>query len=154
MRRINKSSKGQFYLLSAIIIVGILIGFISVVNYLSVKDNSRVNEIAAELEIEGEKVLDYDKYNSQSEFANFAQNYSNYVGEEYTIYYIVGEMGDMDVYYFDSSGAQTGYSYEEVGSDLSVTIDDVDYDFDLKKGINFHFIIIDSRGNERHVAKG
>ena len=65
----------------------------------------------------------------------------------------MGEIGSMEAYYFDGS-IQTNQAYEEIGNDLSITLDEVIYDFDLNKGVNFHFLIIDSRTESRHVAKG
>ncbi len=148
----NKS--GQFYLLSAIIIIGILISFVAVVNYLSKSLSSKVDEFSQELKIEGEKVLDYDKINGESEFENFAKNYSNYAGEEIEIYYVVGEIGGMEVYYFDDSDLRVNQDFDEEGNSLNVTLNNVVYDFNLKKGVNFNFIIVEEKGGERYVVKG
>src|SRR3989344_4139149 len=50
---------GQFYLLAAIVIIAIIIGFASVSNYIKNKSSVTVYNLRDELGIEGAQVLDF-----------------------------------------------------------------------------------------------
>ena len=56
-RRWNKS--GQFYLIAAIVIISVIIGFTSVANYSKKKSSEGMNELRDELQIETAKILEY-----------------------------------------------------------------------------------------------
>ncbi len=145
------NKKGQFYLLASIIIVGILIGLVTVQNYSFEKSISRVDDFADELRIEGEKVLDYDKKNGANEFENFAKNYSEYIGESIKIYFIFGDLNDVKVYSY-VNGAKERNSYDLNENDLSVSLEGDLYNFKLNKGDNFHFVMFEPRDIEKYVV--
>lgn len=151
---LNKNNKkGQFYLLASIIIVGILIGLISIQNYSFEKSVSNVGSFSEELKIEGKKVLDYDKKNGQNEFENFANNYSKYVGDSIEIYFIFGSFSNIEVYnYVD--GIKKNSAFELNGNNLNVVLHGETYNFKLNKGDNFHFIMLESKDLEKHVIVG
>lgn len=145
-----KNKRGQFYLIAAIIVVAILIGFISLKNYSNKEEVLKVSSLSEQLKIEGEKVLDYDKRNSPDKFEDFAKSYSDYAGDKIDIYYILGTTSNMEVYSF-VNGVKTDKTFSQDGSDLSVEINGTTYDFELENGNNFHFIMIEKKGGEQDV---
>lgn len=100
----KKNSAGQFYLIATIILIGLIISFALINNYSSNKDPRNLKQMAEELKIEGEKVLDYDIINSQLKFEEFSRDYSVYAGENKEIYFILVETdGSFQAYKYDLS---------------------------------------------------
>jgi len=151
----NGNKKGQFYLVATIIIVGIVIGLAVIFNYSTKTNSYEVEEIAKELNIESQKVMDYDIAQSTNKLENFAGNYSSYVGEDKDIYFIiVDEDGDGEAYKYI---AEEKVNFSE---DLNVTGEEIQfglnetYTFKREKGKNFYFIIIYDKRGERYVYTG
>ena len=151
----KRNKKGQFYLVATIIIVGIVIGLAVIFNYSTKTNSYEVEEIAKELNIESQKVMDYDIAQSTNKLENFAGNYSSYVGEDKDIYFIiVGEVGNGEAYKF-TDGEKVDFS-----EDLNVTGEEIQfglnetYTFKREKGKNFYFIIIYNKGGEIYVYTG
>lgn len=154
------NKKGQFYLIAAIIIAGILAALAVTSNYLSRTDSTSVEKIQRELKIEGEKVLDYEAINSGTslnEFDDFSKKYSYYAGSDKDIYFILVDQnrGVREAYKY------TGETRVNFDEDLTVSSENIvfsldgrDYTFDLEEGKNFYFVIVyDTRG-ERYVSTG
>ena len=60
----NKS--GQFYLIAAIVIISVIIGFTSIANYSKKKSSEKMNDLRDELQIETSKILEYGMNNYPS----------------------------------------------------------------------------------------
>ncbi len=95
MIKINQK-KGQFYLIAAIIIVGIVIGFAAVTNYYKRGGISekKVYFLSSELDIEGSYVVDYSVYRNQDStelLKKFAEEYGKYAGEDRSIFFVFGD---------------------------------------------------------------
>lgn len=148
-----KSKRGQFYLIATMIIIAIIISFAAISNYSFKKSPSRFEEMAKELRIEGEKVLDYDKIHSTSQFEIFAKDYSEYAGNEIDIYFIVGN-SPVGAFRYDGETRVNLNEYLDVGSSIVFTLDEVDYEFELEEGINFYFIIVQELEGEKYVVAG
>jgi len=58
-----KGDKGQIYLITTIIIIAVVIGFVTISNYAQKQDSVKIYDLGEELNIEGENVLDYGIYN-------------------------------------------------------------------------------------------
>lgn len=73
------SKKAQFYLIAAIIIIGIIIGLTSVANYITTKKKPvKFYDLSSELNEEGARVIDYGIYNAEdipTRIENFLDNY-------------------------------------------------------------------------------
>lgn len=54
-----KNRKGQFYLIAAIVIISIIIGFTSVANYSKKKSSEQMNYLRDEMQIETAKIIEY-----------------------------------------------------------------------------------------------
>ncbi|MGY4884762.1 MAG: hypothetical protein ACP5NZ_04260 [Nanobdellota archaeon] len=148
--------RGQFYLVATIIIVAVLIGLAATLNYSTKKSSYEAEEIAKELKIEGEKVLDYDANTGSDRFEDFANDYSYYVGEDKDIYFIVVDK---------STGFQDAFMYTEgqrvdLGSNLIVNnevtfrYNNQNYEFKLEEGKAFYFIVVYDKGGDTYVLTG
>lgn len=151
--------RGQFYLIAAIIIAGILIGISYIINYSTKSVSYEAEESANELRIEAERVMDYEMNNpltALNELEDFAMEYSYHEsGKE--IYFIV---------YDPATSLREAYSYSEnnkvdytgdleIGdTEIYFNNDNKVYTFPLEKGKNFYFLIIYDSGGERYVYAG
>lgn len=145
------NKRGQFYLLAAIIIVGIFIGIVALSNYSFKKSSTELNKIKEEMKIEGEKVLDYDKRNNDNKFEEFAKNYSAYVGENINIYFIVETSSSIEAYKYEGDN-KIIIPHEVISNEVFLTVEGEEYSFDLKTGDDFYFIIIQEKEGEKHVV--
>jgi hypothetical protein len=176
----RSDNRGQFYLLSAIVIISIIIGFSAISTYTKKTGEIRVIDLGEELGIESSNVLDYGTYNIEqaSNLSNFlidfASNYSEYLGEDTELSFIFGSPEDTTatvVNYEEiiTSSVSYGSSTITTTSRLeNVTYSDVvssgdtkttrisfkgqDYDFELKPGENFYFVISQNVGEEVHTT--
>jgi hypothetical protein len=167
--------KGQFYLIAAIIIIGIMIGFAAVSNYAQKRGTIKLYDLGDELGIESANVLDYGTYSELNEtqmqalLSSFVQNYCIYAGEGRNLYFIFGNeqkitiMGCQELtseISLESGGNILIIGGEETFSEeffpgsrlVVITINDVEYKFHLKSGENFYFIIYEEVGGEEHVV--
>jgi len=165
--------KGQFYLLTTIIIITIIVSLITVSNYSRERSNIKFNYLGEELEIESEKVLDYgikNNKNLKELLENFTRDYSDYSDTENS-YFIFGDENEVTVtgYKKLSSGAifiNAGSGNETLNlnkgeynsrdflnpaESIKVTVDGVRYDFILRSGENFYFIISKEINEEKYI---
>lgn len=151
-----KNKRGQFYLVATIIIVGLVVALSVAINYSTKTNYSDVEEIAKELTIESQYVLDHDTYNTENEFDNFGMVYSEYAGDDKSIYYIiVDENEGTEEAYKYSGGNKVDLSENlDVNQDIQYTLDSRVYHFKLEYGKNFYFIVAQDRGGERYVVTG
>jgi hypothetical protein len=177
----RSDNRGQFYLLSAIVIISIIIGFSAISTYTKKTGEIRVIDLGEELGIESSNVLDYGTYNSEqvsnldSFLKNFVGNYSGYVGEDTELSFVFGSSDDTTVTVVNYEESITGtVTYggttitttsriENVTSSTVVSsgdkkttrisFKDQDYDFELRPGENFYFVISQNVGEEVHTTK-
>lgn len=158
-KRMIKNKRGQFYLVATIIIVGLLVGLSVVVNY-SIKSSSYgIEKITKELNIEGEKVLDYEAVNPSTEldeFDDFSEKYSAYIGDDKDIYFIiVDEEENVKEAYKYTDGTKVDLSSDLiVDSSIKFNLNSRTYNFELEKGKNFYFVLVYEKGGESYVYTG
>jgi hypothetical protein len=167
--------RGQFYLIATIIITAIIVGFAAVVNYSEEKTPVKIQELGEELKIESEKILDYCTYNNLDEtemenlLINFIGNYSKY-SEEKDLYFIFGDRSKITVIVYQESGEEI---YVDVGdgnelltmsggtgkkdfnpilNEVTITVKGTEYNFEIKSGENFYFIISQEIEGEQYVV--
>jgi hypothetical protein len=153
MREVNK--KGQFYLIAAIIIAGILIALFYATNYSQKRVSYDAEEISEELRIEAEYVLDYELNNPGTgieEFEDFAMEYSDYAKDK-EIYFILVDLNDGIQEHYKYTGATKVPSGELYvgGNEIQFKIDGGTYIFPLEEGKNFYSVILYDKGGERYV---
>ena len=139
----------------------------------------KIYDLGEELNIEGENVLDYGTYNglSKNETAEllkaFVETYSEYLGEDVEIYLLIGDEdslivigqegleNDLEIDFGISGDAIKRFATKEyfpkgkdsiIGNKIKVKIRENEYEFELKQGENFYFIISQKVGEEKHVA--
>lgn len=159
--------RGQFYLVSAIIIVSLIVGVFTITNYAKQETSTRVYDLSEELGIESNQVLDYglvqqghaSSSNAKSMkdiFTDFTNKYSKYVSDtSIKIFFIFGNRTSISVVnYNELSGSfSVGVSELEIYSGtkvqevipkedkVTVIIEGVEYVFNLQPGENFYYII-------------
>ena len=91
------NKRGQFYLIAAIIIIGALIGVVTVTNFAITRqsaDEIKVYQLSQELKLESEQVINYGILTSSLDTAlsRFTEEYSSYIGDqENDVYFIYGD---------------------------------------------------------------
>lgn len=175
-----KGKRGQFYLIAAIVIIGIIIGYAAISNYLEREESTKVYDLGEELGIESAEVLDYGKFNEFDDvnmtnlLLSFIEAYSEY-GEIEKLYFIYGDKDKIIVMgYQELEGeifieTETDINIEPLkikkkipsskeylypGNRVVITVNGISYEFTLKPGENFYFIIVVTEEGEEHVVTG
>ena len=90
---VMEGKRGQFYLVAAIVIITILIGFSVVSNYSRNKEVVQLYDLKSELNIETARVLEYGVYqeeDAEAVLSGFAESYADYAGEGKNMYFFFG----------------------------------------------------------------
>ena len=164
-----ENRKGQFYLIAAIVITAIIVGFVSVTNYASAVPSSNLGYLKDEISIESSKAISYGTYNSltpsgmQSLLENLSYNYinSSAAGD---MYFIFGNTGGMVIVGYekdnlpvsvDGSGLSwlPGQTYTQSfvpsGNNVTIGVGGNEFTFPVyPNGQNFHFILSNINGNQ------
>ena len=148
--------KAQFYFMATIIIVALLISIVVTINYSLKTKSYEAEEIAKDLTIETEKVLDYDTLHSTNELDNFAKVYSRYVGQDKEIYFIfVDNDGSSEAFrYVGENKVDFTSSLAVDGNEIQFIMDNNTYKFNLKEGKNLYFLLIYESKGEKYVFSG
>lgn len=175
----RKDKRGQFYLLGAIVIIIVIIGFAAVSNYAKKRTTSEIYDIKEELGIESGKVLEYGTTPGNIDVTeNFTEQYETYAGADKEIYFIFGNIEEgITVITYDEKESEislvvegkigqqvlnpvliketkTPYYVEDEGVykvDIKTDEENV-YTFELNPGENFYFIISQAIGEEEFVV--
>lgn len=169
---------GQFYLISAIILVTLIIGIVTISNYSRRESNLQLHALKEEIQIESAHVMDYGLYNqlSEAEFytllLDFTEDYINYQGKDKDLYFIFGDQSNITVTGYQETEKQvsvsSGSSYaiitDEAGEFtggidpttdiLTLSIDDTPYEFKLNKGGNFYFVLSQKINKGEYIIIG
>ena len=150
--------RGQFYLIAAIIISGILISLAYLANYSTKNVSYEAEEIAKELKIEAEYVLDYELKNDKEVLDDFSMRYSDYARDK-EIYYIVVDNNPAtpvkEAYMFNGNQKIILNDRLFVGpKTIEFNLDEKTYSFPKEEVKNFYFVIIYDKGGERYVYTG
>lgn len=161
------NKRGQFYLIAAIIIVAIILGFATTSNSLKKEEFTELGDLAKELEIESQAVIDHAVLNNldvKVQLGLFAEAYAPYSSAE-NLYFIIGDSGGIEVggyhkLYSGSisvngvelnipQGVYTSNSYTSPPNPTTLIINELDHVFDLEDGTNFYFVVakIEKEGN-------
>ena len=171
------NKRGQIYLIAALVIVGLIIGFIMVSNFALRGKDVNIRDLGEELGIESEHVLDYGilKFgNSEGDLQDlvleFSHEYAQYAGEGKNLYFIYGDEEEVKIIKYEDVLNEIGVvagdteskviikrSVRKIETEKNERIAKIkvrggqEYDFDLKEGDNFYFIISQEVGGEHHV---
>lgn len=169
--------RGQFYLMSGIIIIAVIISFTLISNYAKRESNVKLYDIEDELGIESAKVLeygvyqDYDREEMNDLLERFSREYADYAGEGKNLYFIYGDsdgitvvsyqdLSEEDAYIdiggtdYPLTGSGTPQQFFPEGNKVKIEIGGNEYEFNLKKGENFYFIVRQDIEGEKNVVIG
>lgn len=173
------NKKGQFFLIAALVIVGIIIT-LSAVNISTktpAKKNTAFYDLSKEIDYESSKLIDYGVYNKRESdtgklITSLVANYSStHPDTDFLFVYGNAEDGVSSTQYsrvssgLTSVGSATSYQYETdvsypetdidvTHSTISVTLDETEtLDFELSPGENFYIVLTKEVGEETLVAQ-
>ena len=166
-----KNRKGQFYLIAAIVIISVIVGFTGISNYSKKEKNEKINDLRDELQIETAKIMEYGINNYQvigrstkiSELLE--EDVRIYAGnsEIENMYFILGEptkviisaylkslpenlsIDDNSTLFQPATNNYESIYYAPAENKIIIGVNNIPYEFELKSGINLYFII--SKGN-------
>jgi len=142
------NKRGQFYLLAAIIVIGVIVGFVAILNYSSKTSTTTIYDLGRNLEIESEAVMDYSKSTGNDEVGDFTSKFDTYLGQNAEVYFVT----NTEAYFYDEYGIKQDADYfDPNGEMIQVGIGDDTYKFEKKPGDNFYFIILQEIGEEKYV---
>ncbi len=174
---LKRGKQAQFFLIAAVVIIIIIVSVVTVSNYTQKKQEVKLYDLGEELGIESQNVLDYGTYSELDEtqlkvlMESFIQNYVTYIEEKKNVYFIFGNSQKINVLGYQEINLEEVYidigegksplqvmgktqefsaANEEI-SRVVITIADIEYQFRLKRGENFYFIIWQEIGGEKHV---
>ena len=167
----KKNRKGQFYLLAAIIIITILVGFVTVSNYSRRKTSVKLYDLGEELGIESQNVIDYGTYAQEDLdvlLGQFIESYVDYAGGGKNLYFLFGDFTSITVKAYQeleesvfvdgSELIMTNGKGEKMhtpsASKIAILIGDVEYQFDLTEEEKFYFVVSQEIEGEKHVVTG
>lgn len=146
-----RGKRGQFYLIATIVIIGLIIGVFVLSNYSQGKSQSRVYELGNELKRESGKFLDYGATTGDYRWPSFTANFSNYAGKDINIIFLAGTLSSYEVYWYNNTIKQS-FPSSLIGSDvIRIKVDEIDYDFKMRKGQNFYFVMYQYTEGEKYV---
>jgi hypothetical protein len=172
----KEDKKGQFYLVGAMIIVALLVGFATVNNFIQQEDSTKVYDLGEELGIEGDQVVEYGIINPERTISmllnDFTSKYSNYASSSNVkIFFIFGNEKEITVLTYEellagsisvgdstlqiSEGTRSETKIIPIDNKVEVKLEDVVHEFELKPGENFYYVIIqETKEGSRNVIKG
>ncbi|MEK6945839.1 MAG: hypothetical protein AABW63_03525 [Nanoarchaeota archaeon] len=166
LKRLNK--RGQFYLIAAIVIISLIIGFFLISNSSKKKEQVRVYELSDQLKIEGQKVVDYSIANNDKKIKEFTKNFSDYAGKDIDIVYITGNytvgavttfINNLEVFRYNTTEMQENVNYSIIsnyqtgGGNLTLPLNGIDYNFLVYPSENFYFVMTQTLNGEKYVAR-
>jgi hypothetical protein len=169
--------RGQFFLIAALITVGILFSLTSTINEArTTSQNEAFYDLSSEIKSEGAQVINYGVYNQRDSsqlLTSFLEQYAAYIAQDRVIF-VFGNEQELQGFYFSTDllgsvgivtgGGETIIPIRQMtrenavvrseNGEVSVAISGVTYRFDLREGENFFFVIIKERDDESFVSTG
>ena len=168
------NKRGQFYLIAAIIIVAVAVGFIIVSNSVSSQQNPNIYYLRDEIKIESSKVIDYAASSQlsgsqiSSDLADLSNRYINNSQDENFYFAFGNTTGITFIAYeaFHSNITLNGNDYTNtinVGSTYETSfvpatnyilfgINGNLYNYTLNPGENFDFVLSSNSGGQNYTA--
>jgi len=173
-----QNKKGQFYLIAAVIIIAMVFAITALVNQAKKQEFSEIQYAVEELSIEAEAVMDYAIKNEPTDIngrlETFTKNYSDYSNVE-NLYFVFGDTPDISIAAYrhtlpatiivnvseeESDELEipvkeyTKKDYSISGNVITLTINEIPYEFKLKDGTNFYFITSESDEEQEYIITG
>jgi hypothetical protein len=151
------NKKAQFYIVAALIIIGIIIVFISTTTYVQhIREKDRIYDVGDILEFETASVIDYGVYNKQDLqelFENWTETIIDYKKQEEEIWFFIY----LDEQNINNSGIFAPEEVESSSVDLGGTsISEKEYEIRLGNGFlkigNLEFSIEEGIGENKAIV--
>jgi len=157
-----RQKRGQFYLIAALIIIAVIIGFAGISNYIQKKEVIKLYDLGEELGIESQNVLDFGTYNEYNQeqmqdlLEDFIASYAEYIEEGIDISFIFGNYEEITIITYQELAVNpTTETFEPFpGGRVTVIINGTNYSFRLRPGENFYFVISQEIEGEQYVVTG
>ncbi|MEM3116752.1 MAG: hypothetical protein QXD63_02375 [Candidatus Pacearchaeota archaeon] len=159
---LNKLNKGgQFYLIAAVIIAGVIIGLTTISNYSIIEPNIKIYDLKEEIKTESRYVFDYGLNQNMNDLqlygliTNFVNYYVDYLPDK-DLYFIFGSKTNLSVAGYQKqtktvylngaqittqSGRFSGSINPQGATEIILNIDNLRYVFPMNEGKNFYLII-------------
>ena len=161
-------------MLTTIIIITLIAGFVTLLNYTQKKSDVKFYYLGEELGIESENILDYGINNNKDIkelLENFTKTYADY-SEAENFYFIFGDTETITVSGYQkleggtilidvgsgnqglilNKGEYASKDFPNPQNNVKVTVDEIEYNFTLRPGENFYFIISKEIDEEKYVV--
>lgn len=146
----KKGKRGQFYLIATIVIISLLVGVFVLSSYSKGKSQSRVYELGNELKRESSKMLDYGATTGDYRWPSFTSNFSGYAGKDINIIFLTGTLSSYEVYWYDNTNKQS-FPYINISDKVTFNVNGTNYDFKMRAGQNFYFVMYQYIEGEKYV---
>lgn len=170
--------RGQFYLLTAVILATLLIGVATVSNYVrqTPHTNTAINNAKNSLQIESSDTTDYgtnqgfNDAQMQSLLTNFTNNYIRYdlQGSGYFIFgtpsglRVISHQDNNDNVSFNAGsgfvnlnltqGTTSTADFTPTGTTVSIKINQFQYLFELSAGENYYFVLAQKNNDGTYIV--
>ena len=171
------NKRGQFYLVAALVIVGILIGFSFIYNSVSaIDEDQKIYDLTKDIDFEGSKTIDHGIIKEEEANNNlndlvklYSDNYpeheiaviyGNKKGIRYSSYFKIVDTGSTGILVGGTSSSESIYQKEQTS--LSYDIINTEYiesreaelpfNFRLKEGENFYIILKKDKDNQKYIS--
>jgi hypothetical protein len=167
------NKRGQFYLIAAIVLITIAVGFVIVSNSASSQQTPNIYFLRDELKIESSKTIDYGTSSQlsgtqiQSTLTSFSSQYINNSQNE-NFYFIFGNTTNMtfmsyQTYYSNitlngvdyTNNVSMGKTYIKSfvpGNNVLIGVNGNPYSFSINNGMNFNFVLTSNEGGQNYTA--
>ncbi len=167
------NKRGQFYLIAAVVVLVIFGGFILISNKVSYVQNPHIYSVKNEIRTEASAIIDYGTNNAETssqiedKLVNLSEYYINETPES-NLYFLLGTVSGMifiayqtnqENVYLDGSqvtGISPKSTYRQdsispTGNSIDIKVNETDYNFTIKEGENFYFVISSLAGGQNYV---
>jgi len=172
----KRGKKAQFYIIGAVIIIMAMISLASLSNYVLIKkEPAKFMDLGETMNLEGQKIIEYGKYSEEdlndvtADFYGMMAGYVKDTNEDVDILLIHGNSSNAQVTVIskNSTGTVTlstggnNFAAESFGyqintttinsNNITVTLLDTPYNFELGEDEEFMFIMTKNEGFDKYV---
>lgn len=172
-----KNKKAQFYLITIIILVVALMGFITISNFIKQEEFDSLKNFENEIQTERDNVLDYisnqalDTNQIKEILANFSNEFIIRIGEDKDILFIFGNTSELSFVGNRLEGTNLTYDVgngvEEItdigdfdndfistDQEITIILDEINYEFEIFDGQNIYYLVKYDYNEGVHIING
>jgi hypothetical protein len=167
------NKRGQFYLIAALVVVSILIGFITITNSSSNQGNQKIYNLQEEIGLESMNVLDYGNNNSlttnemQTLLTDFSENYINN-SQDSNFYFVFGTNQTVRLVAYQKTEVPLNFSgtsqnivpgaiyitdVSPNGNSITLNVNNNPYTFDLYSEEKFYYVLYNLNNGEVYTVQ-